>query len=207
MIGEPFNTAEFGEVPSDDIPLRLRYRVAASETEEGKKHEQSYYEALGRFVQMFAEVEKVVTETLWAYSKTQTAVSKIIFAQTSIDQAAKFIKGLAAATGADEEKRIDLDDILRQFNVIKKARNGILHYGASLIAEGRATVSNAWKAKAEPTEFPVSPRSLSEMRDDLRKIIAHLGYRHLGRPRPRGTVGINTLEEILQRSWRYNHPS
>jgi hypothetical protein len=33
MIGEPFNTAEFGEVPSDDIPLRLRYRVAASETE------------------------------------------------------------------------------------------------------------------------------------------------------------------------------
>ena len=55
--------------------------------------------------------------------------------------------------------------------------------GAEFIAEGKGRVSNAWKAKAEPTEFPISADALLNMEADLRKIIAHLEYRHFWRAR------------------------
>ena len=64
----------------------LKYAVPPSETDEGRKNQQAYYEALGRFVQIFAEVERLVAQTLWAYAKTEQAVAKIVFSGTKIEQ-------------------------------------------------------------------------------------------------------------------------
>lgn len=40
----------------------FNYTVPASETKEGQERLRAYYEALGRFVQMFAEVEKLIAQ-------------------------------------------------------------------------------------------------------------------------------------------------
>jgi hypothetical protein len=197
-FGEPFGTATFGAP-------RITYTVSASDTIVGQELLRAYYEALGRFVQMFAEVERVVAETLWAYAETRPEIAKVIFAGVQSDTAANYIKAVAKVTNADTEALADLENVMQQFGTIRGVRNDILHHGASNIAEGKGIVSNAWKAKAEPTEFPISAEALQLMEADLRKIIAHLGYRHLGRPWPRGALGLHALQETLQRPWQYKH--
>lgn len=131
----------------------------------------------------------------------------MVFAGTRIDQGSKYIKQLAEATGAPPDKRADLEDILQQTGIITGVRNDILHYGATSVAEGRAVVSNALKAKGEPTEFPVSPTVLDNMTADLRKIATHLNYKHLGRPMPRGALGQGLIWRAFESPWQYKHPS
>jgi hypothetical protein len=185
----------------------MRYSVPASQTEEGKQRERDYHSALGRFVDMFATVEIAISLTLWAYAKTRPNIAKVIFASTKIDQGSTLIKQLAEATDASETLRDDLEKVTQQLGIINGVRNAILHYGAKSIAEGNAIVSNALKAKREPTEFSISPKSLDDMTADLQKIATHLHYRHLGRAVPLGAFGQRALEGVLQSPWRYKHPS
>jgi hypothetical protein len=183
----------------------LEYQVPASETKEGIERERAYYEALGRFVQIFAEVEKLIWQTLVHYVGTSHEVAKIVLTAGKVDQCATYIKQVAAANNSPKEKRDDLEFVLQQLGIINSRRDAILHYGATAIAEGRGTVSDAWKTKAEPKVFPISDIALTEMTDDARKIIAHLTERHLGRPQPPGGPDISSLEQVLRRAWRYKY--
>jgi hypothetical protein len=200
------SVAEIGSSLGGSRAAWLEYHVPASETEEGIKRERAYYEALGRFVQMFAEVEKVIAQTLWTYTGTKEEVAKIIFAGTQSDTAAGYIKAVAKATNASNESLADLEDILQQFGILRGDRNSILHHGAEFIAEGKGRVSDAWKAKAEPTEFPISADALLRMETDLRKIIAHLNL-HLGHPRPNSASDQRKLDDTLHSPWQYKRPS
>src|ERR1019366_9965588 len=132
-----------GAAPIGAAPYRspFNYTVPASETKEGQERLRAYYEALGRFVQMFAEVEKLIAQTLWAYAGTKAEVAKIVFAGTQSDTTAGYIK--AVATNTNDETLADLENVLQQFGIIRSIRNDILHYGANFIAEGRGLVSNA----------------------------------------------------------------
>jgi len=180
------------------------YVIPASKTPEGQTRLREYYEALGRFVDLFARAETAVTLTLWHYAKTAPAIAKIVFAGTRVEQGSKYIKQLALATGASKVLRDDLEDVLQQLGIINGARNAILHYGTEpeSVAKGKAIVSDALRAKAQPTTFPISPTVLNEMISDLYKIIGHLNLRHLGRTKGYTILGDPTLD-----TWRYKHPS
>jgi hypothetical protein len=180
--------------------------VPASATKEGQERLHTYYESLGRFVDMFSQVETAVTLTLWRYAQTKPEIAKVIFAGSRIDIASAYIKQLAAAT-ATTDQRADLENVLQQLGIINGVRNAGVHYGATSVAEGRAVVSNALRAKNEPVEFPISPKALDHMTVDLRKITFHLNYNHLGRPRPGGALGQTSLDGILRAPWRYKHPA
>ena len=52
---------EMGSTLGGSWTAWLEYQVA-SQTKEGIERERAYYEALGRFVQIFAEVEKLVVQ-------------------------------------------------------------------------------------------------------------------------------------------------
>ena len=196
---------EMGSTLGGSRTAWLEYKVA-SQTKDGLERERAYYEALGRFVQIFAEVEKLVWQTLVHYVGTSHEVAKIVLTAGKVDQCAKHIKQIADAINAPKYKRDDLELVLQQLCILNGVRDHILHYGATAIAEGRGTVSNAWKAKAEPKEFQISDIALAEMADDARKIIAHLD-RHLGLPPPARASDISSLEQVLQRPWRYKYPS
>jgi hypothetical protein len=112
----------------------LEYQVPISETKEGIERERAYYEALGRFVQIFAEVEKLVWQTLVNYVGTSPEVAKIVLTAGKVDQCAKYIKQIAAAINAPKEKRDDLELVLQQLCILNGVRDHILHYGATAIA-------------------------------------------------------------------------
>ena len=106
------------------------YRIPASQTPEGQKRLREYYEALGRFVDMFARAETAVALTLWHYAKTAPAIAKIVFAGTKTDLSSTYIRQIAQATGVSQKLRDDLEDVLQQLGIINRARNAVLHYGA-----------------------------------------------------------------------------
>ncbi len=181
-----------------------RYYISATQTREGKERLRAYYEALGRFVDMFARVETAMTLTLWHYAKTAPEIAKIVHAGTKvIDTGADYIKQLVAVTNTSADIQADIKDVTEQLRAINKIRNHILHYGAEMesIATGRAIVSNAYKAKNEPLEFPIGPTDLDNMTADLRKIAAHLNERHLGKD-SEYTMLSNPTDE----PWRYKRP-
>lgn len=181
-------------------PIALLYTVPAAHTKEGKERLRAYYEALGRFVDMFARVETAITLTLWHYAKTTPEIAKIVFAGTKVEGGSTYIKQLAAATNATQELQDDLTDVLQQVGIINGVRNRILHYGATSVAEGNAVVSDALKAKGQPESFPISPISLGQMTRDLIKIVAHLNELHLMSRSEHTLAG-----SPLYAAWQYKH--
>jgi hypothetical protein len=179
------------------------YKIPASQTPEGKKRITEYYEALGRFVDMFSRVEAAVTLTLWHYAKTEPAISKVIFAGARVENSSTYIKQIATATGATKELQEDLEEVFQQLNIIRGARNDILHYGAEpeSVAKGTAVISDALKAKGEPIIFPINPKLLDQMTNDLHKIIAHLKISHLGDSKSYTLAG-----DPRYGAWQYKHP-
>jgi adenylosuccinate lyase len=111
--------------------------VPLSETKEGKKRLQEYYEALGRFTDMFSQVETAIALTLWYYAKLTKDIAIIIFAGARIEVSSSYIKQLAKVTGAKAELQHDLEYILQQLGIINGARNDIVHFGATSVAEGQ----------------------------------------------------------------------
>jgi hypothetical protein len=179
------------------------YRIPASQTPEGRKRLAEYYEALGRFVDVFSRVEAAVTLTLWHYAKAPPEIAKVVFSGTKVDVGSQYIKQIASATNVPQELREDLEDVLQQLGIINRARNYIMHYGAEpeSVARGNAIVSDALKAKGEPTSFPISPILLEQMTADLHKIITHLNVRHLGKRNPH-----TLLTDPIEAGWRYKQP-
>ena len=207
-----FGHGPFGSRPFAALQDLFTYTVPASDTEEGKKRLSAYYEALGRFVDMFSRVETTVTLTLWHYAKTSPEIARVIFAGARMDLSSTFIKQLAETTGAPTDLQTDLAEVLQQASIINKVRNDILHYGANFVAEGAATVSNFIRAKGEPSSFPISPDLLADMTKDLSKIWSHLEYLHL---MPSKSFIDETCKEdiaviseaLSQIPWRYKHPA
>jgi hypothetical protein len=115
-----------------------KYNIPVSETPEGKERLRAYYEALGRFVDIFARVETAVTLTLWRYAKTSPEIAKIIFAGAKIELGSTYIKQLAEATGASQEARDGLTNVLQQLGIINGVRNAVLHYAEGCDAAGGA---------------------------------------------------------------------
>jgi hypothetical protein len=175
--------------------------VPLSETEEGKKRLQEYYEALGRFTDIFSQVETAIATTLWFYANTTKDIAKIIFAGARIEVSSSYIKQLAKVTGTKTELQHYLEYILQQLGIINGARNDIVNFGATSIVEGRGIVSNALKTKEEPRVFQISTTLLDKMTADLRKVIFHLRYRHYD-----ASLDHGEADEILQTPWRYKHP-
>ncbi len=190
-----------GESAIGEIPERLIYRIPAANTKEGKERLRAYYEALGRFVDKFSRVEAAMTLTLWHYAKTPPDISKVIFTSDKVDGCITKIKQIAKVSNVHTDLQNDLLDIFQQLGIINGVRNDVLHYGAELVAEGNAIVSDALKAKGEPYVFPISPTALDQMTADLDKIIAHLKTLHLG---DRRTYTI--LGNPMHSAWQYKHP-
>jgi hypothetical protein len=199
----PLSTRGFGGSP--DLSLATLYKVPASQTPEGKERIRAYYEALGRFVDKFARVEAAVAHTLWVYAQSPARIAKVIFAGTRVEGGATYIKQIVESAPVAQEVRDDLSDVLQQLGTINRARNMILHYGAENVAEGSAMVSDALKARGEPSVFPISPELLGQMTDDLDKIIIHLNLRHLGRTMLVAAENRAAVDEVFQRPWRYKH--
>ena len=195
-----FGFGAFGESAFGDAPDPI-YKVSAAHTKEGKERLRAYYEALGRFVDKFSRVEAAMTLTLWHYAKTPPEVSKVIFTSDKVDGCITKIKQVTKVSNVDIALQDDLAAVFQQLGIINGVRNDVLHYGAEFVAEGKAIVSDALKAKGDPYVFPISPTALDQMTADLDKVIAHLKTLHLGDRR-----AYTILGNPMHSAWQYKHP-
>jgi hypothetical protein len=162
-----------------------------------------YYEALGRFVDMFAHVESAMAFTLWHYAKTPRNIARAVFSGVRVDAAIDLINRLiiTAVTDVSEDLQKELNYVFPQLKIINTARNDIYHYGVSGIADGTLGVTTRLKALTEDRvrTFPVSSSILNDMSADLDKIILHLYTGHMGLHPLLPTARL----AILQDPWRH----
>jgi hypothetical protein len=181
----------------------FNYAIPASETEHGKERLRVYYEALGRFVDMFSQIEMTARIVLRHYTKMTTAAANALLSGVRVDEIKNRFQRLYEAGIISEVDWNDAKPLFQHLGEINGRRNGILHYGAISVAEGLGRVTNANIAHTPQriAEFPISPEILDDMTADLRKIMLHLLTRHAGRPALRGVHP--ELDAILRASWRY----
>jgi hypothetical protein len=204
-IGAAINSTPLGS-PANLVgsPAPRPYSVDASTAKLRHERLSAYYESLGRFVDMFARVETTITIALWTYANTMPDIARVIFAGAKIEVSCAYMRQLAQARGYPQAILDDLENVLQQLGIINGVRNAILHYGATSVETGNAVVSNAFKAKGEPTIFPISPTLLDEMYWDLRKIMTHLKQNHLGPP----PLPVNKrVSDVLGAAWQYKYSS
>lgn len=171
------------------------------------KNEANYFEALGRFVDAFAEMETAMALTFWKFADVPRDIARAVFSGVRAKEAADQCRRIMEATGSTKKDFEDFKYLTDRLGLLNSARNDIIHYGAFSIGSDGAYVTNAIKAHVEKkvTEFPVSPKILDQMRADAVKITFHLEYEYLGRAWPRSALARAALERALQSPWQYKH--
>jgi hypothetical protein len=191
-----YNTTPYNTTP-------FNYAIPASETKEGKERLRIYYEALGRFIDMFSKIEMAAHIVLRHYAKMTTATANALLSGVRVDETKNRLQRLFDAGIMNEADWNDAEPIFQHLAVINGRRNNILHHGAISVAEGFGIVTNANIAHTQErgTKFPISPDILDNMTADLRKIMIHLYTRHAGRP---PLLGAHPeIDALLRASWRY----
>lgn len=84
--------------------------------------------ALGRFIYIFADIERVLFANLVATSGMSSAHAKAVFNDARVDKAKQFIKRLRKASGVGLCPM--LEQSFDQLGDITRLRNDIVHYGA-----------------------------------------------------------------------------
>lgn len=138
----------------------------------------TYFEALGRFVQTFAETEIGIAMTLRTLAGVTKPVARAIFSGVRVETAMSFINRIMEVTSTSQPMRDDFQYAFTQLGHINQARNQILHYGVDLgftsdgeyvLQASDMIVSNKGFALTEDRirETPISGEILDNMIHDL----------------------------------------
>jgi hypothetical protein len=165
-----------------------------------------YYEALGRFVVEFTEVEGTLQRALWHISNVKSPVAQAIFSGVRADDASNKITRIGEAENWSEERRAAWKVIADRLGILRTLRNDLLHYGADLKLDGTWVVTNQRYVHAprKITRTPVTPAILGEATSDLQKLGIHLF--HFLYHEAMSSDAARNLEQTLQHAWRYTPP-
>jgi hypothetical protein len=138
---------------------------------------ESYYEALGRFIEGYAEVEFAMGGLLWSLAKVSTPIARAIFSGTRSEEASKLINRICDIRRTPKEMREEFNFACAQLGQIREARNLVIHYetrrrrdGTPYLVTNRRIALNRKRLH----ERPISTAILRQMTDDLEKIVGHL---------------------------------
>ena len=156
----------------------------------------TYYETLGRFVNMFAYSEGMIYMFLCLLTGLSRAESAALFSGSKVDGICSLIKRLFEAR--KQPMPSELSDCLDHLAMINSFRNDILHWGI----DPAGKVTNFVKAvPGREQEFMVSKDDLLFAISDLMKISELLAAFHA--PLTSGEDETKRLQEIRSSSWQY----
>ena len=166
-----------------------------------------YWEALGRFVQKFADAEFVVHEFLWELTDRDSRVPAALFADRMA--LADSIKALPEVFALREKSGIGekgLRKLLAQLGVISTVRNCILHNGTNFTKDGAESFRRLRRERKDgvpPPRYEVSIKTLKAMAADCHEITEHISrcslfYTILGVP-----LRQRDEDEALALVWQY----
>ena len=191
-----------------DDPAEKRYAKLYPNMNEALKREKEYYEALGRFLAAFSQMETAMTLHLWHTAGVSKEIGRSVFSGVRAKEAGDFCRRIMEALGSKKEDQEAFKYLTDQLGDLNAARNDLVHYGAQAIGSENAYVTNALKAHLEQRviNFPVSAAILEQMRKDALKITLHLHYEWSdGREWPKSVLAQAALDRALQSPWQYKH--
>lgn len=172
-----------------------------------------YWQALGRFIDQFASVEKHMQIMLRHYAAASEAVGRVVFSGHRINDGIDTVNRLLDARALPRVKA-RLRPVFGQLAQINTTRNNIVHWGVThdwaaglAVTSPGVLVTNRHLVQPGRTEqrYLVSLDDFGDMTADLIKIGMHFNvemYRdHLNRQLYR-----RALREVLNASWSYKPP-
>ncbi|HXC54039.1 MAG TPA: hypothetical protein VNU97_01970 [Rhizomicrobium sp.] len=176
-----------------------------------------YYEALGQFLQLFAETEALLHNLLMFHAGVDRDVARALFSGVRADAAMSLIDRLSVVRPMPEDRAKDLKNVFDQIRLINAQRNLVIHYGAlDIFAPGGPSVASNRRIALDAKrlqEIPISAAILNHMSLDLLKAKQHLAYRHI---KPLVTTGqadpeavkiiLDAVAPFLAGAWRYTQP-
>ena len=169
-------------------------------------HKDPYYDALGRFVTAFSQVETTLLRALWTLARLQAPYAQAVLSGVRIEGAMGLINRIADAEKWAPEKRQDWQKIFAHIGLINKLRNDILHYGTTVFGSVRVVSNEAVAHTPERVrEIHIAPKILDKATEDLWDIFMFLMV--LGGAEIYGRKPATILRDLRRRkTWRYKQP-
>lgn len=166
-----------------------------------------YYQALGRFVAEFTEIEGGMQMALWHFTHVKVPVAQAVFSGVRADDAANKITRIADAENWSEEIRAEWQVIATRLGILRTLRNEILHYGAEWEIEGEWVITNRnFVHKPEKiVNTPVSPKILEDATADLQLLSLRL-FHFIFAPDASSSGLLAIKKKTLDQPWRYTPP-
>lgn len=167
-----------------------------------------YFTGLGRFIHAFAYAEGSLQEALCREAGVSPAAGVALFSSVRVDQAKDMINRLADASG--RERSPILARAFAQLTEIARARNDIVHFGATFQSDG-IQVSNE-KAAHIPERLrvrPLSPAIMNALAEDVSRISAMIWLEGAARLAPTETREemADHLDFLASQPWQYKPPA
>ncbi len=164
------------------------------------------YQALGRFVQLFAGTEALLQLTLWSAARVSNPIAKAIFAGVRPELAIQHIRRIFEVSDVFADRRSSYDELFQRIGIISEARNLLLHQGISSSDEGPVS-TNSWLALTSDRarQIPASLTVLSNLGADTAKVNARLQLNLITQDDVRASIAERSLEHI-ERPWLYEAP-
>lgn len=175
---------------------------------------QAYFEALGRFVTVFAAVERSVFFMSGQVMRLPLPVTQAVFGgsarvKESIDRINKALGAIIKHSPQSQmaiDMKSDFSRIFAQLGLINKVRNEVLHYGAEIGPGHEWSVTNRHLKPENPSEIRISAAALDAMTRDLQPIvyiIIHYSMRMDGHDE-----GLEELyQDYMSKPWEYKPDS
>jgi hypothetical protein len=167
-------------------------------------HIPRYYEELGRFIDVFADVESNLQLALWKIAKLRSPIAQALLSNSRVAEASSQIKRLAHALGWSAKRRDRLTILFSQLGVITQTRNDMLHFGAIHRGDGVHEITNILYVY-EPGRIrttKISVEILQSMVSDLLIIASELSVMRKGR-KSSATMRRAAAQMPPKRAWQY----
>jgi hypothetical protein len=174
----------------------------------------AYWQALGEFIEAFAQTETLLFNYLIALIGVSHAVGRALFSGDHVDALVDTVRRVARASPPDRDIVEKLEPALTQFKIINTTRNSIVHY-VSMVASDKGRISsNITRARSaeQVIEFRASLDSLREMTTDLERVSQVFLYCQLtsraGGPRVPQLAREDLVNQLtaLSAAWLYIQP-
>jgi hypothetical protein len=174
------------------------------------REEKEYFEALGRFVESYANVEQSISGALWSFSGLKSPIARALLSGVRAEGAGQYLSRIFEVKRVKREIKQEFETINTQLLHITKVRN-LLHHHETLHRKNARFVTNKRVAlnRKRLRKHPISAKILKRMTDDLDKIAAHftlLVFRNDRVSSKQLAIAKHVFARELDASWRYKPP-
>jgi hypothetical protein len=159
---------------------------------------EGYFAALGEFIHIFSETERLMQEAVRHYARTPQKIGRAIFSGSRAKDCADHINRILDATEQAGAKA-QLQDAFAQLGHIIAARNSIVHWGAKMLP-------NLTVVPKKVRTYAASPDDLARMKADLFKIGMHIKVAMAGGIEGVPLSGHRLIIKVLEGAWLYKPP-